>query len=80
MRAESRVNRIAYCTTLVTMHGYQFPYNLKIKNEEALLLYERMGYRLIGEREDRWLADLPDGGEVEVIDNNGVLQKNLRRE
>jgi len=46
-------------------------------NDEARLIYERIGYTLIDEREDRWIADLPQGGQVEVADDNWVLRKTL---
>ncbi len=46
-------------------------------NEAARRLYERLGYQLIGDREDRWIAHQPDGSQVEIIDDNWVLQKSL---
>jgi ribosomal protein S18 acetylase RimI-like enzyme len=46
-------------------------------NEAALRLYERLGYSLFGERANRWIADLPDGRQVEVVDDCWVLRKPL---
>ena len=46
-------------------------------NEAARKLYERLGYRLFGERVDHWLADQPDGSQVEIVDDNWVLRKSL---
>jgi ribosomal protein S18 acetylase RimI-like enzyme len=48
-------------------------------NNAARRLYERLGYTRIGEREERWIADLPDGSQVEVIDHDWVLRKFLER-
>ena len=46
-------------------------------NDAARRLYERLGYRLLGDRIDRWIADQPDGSQVEVVDDNWVLRKPL---
>lgn len=46
-------------------------------NEAARRLYERLGYQLIGDRIDHWIADQPDGSQVEVADDNWVLRKTL---
>jgi len=46
-------------------------------NDAARRLYERLGYRLLGDRVDRWTADQPDGSQVEVVDDNWVLRKSL---
>ncbi len=46
-------------------------------NGAARRLYERLGYRIVGERSDAWIAALPDGSQVEVIDDCWVLRKSL---
>ncbi|MDQ5854297.1 MAG: GNAT family N-acetyltransferase [Chloroflexota bacterium] len=46
-------------------------------NEAARRLYERLGYSRVGERLDAWIADLPDGRHVEVVDDCWVLRKVL---
>jgi ribosomal protein S18 acetylase RimI-like enzyme len=46
-------------------------------NTGARRLYERLGYRLVGERLDTWIADQADGEHVEVVDDCWVLRKTL---
>lgn len=46
-------------------------------NGAARRLYERLGYSLVGERLDFWIADLPDGRQVEVVDDCWVLRRFL---
>lgn len=48
-------------------------------NDEARRLYERLGYNRVGEQEDRWIADNPDGSQTEVIEHNWVLRKFFER-
>jgi ribosomal protein S18 acetylase RimI-like enzyme len=46
-------------------------------NMVACRLYERLGYSRVGDRLLSWLADLPDGGQVEVAEDCWVLRKFL---
>jgi ribosomal protein S18 acetylase RimI-like enzyme len=46
-------------------------------NTAARRLYERHGYEVVGERAGSWVADLPDGSQVDIVEDNWVLRKGL---
>ena len=46
-------------------------------NVVARLLYERLGYAVVGERLSSWWADMPEGGRQEVVSDDWVLRKSV---
>jgi ribosomal protein S18 acetylase RimI-like enzyme len=69
---------IAVAETVARQHGFeQTELGVEKSNPDALRLYERLGYRVIGENEERWTYPTPEGNRVEEVSVEWILRKTL---
>jgi ribosomal protein S18 acetylase RimI-like enzyme len=69
---------IAVAEEQARRHGFaQAAIGVEKSNDLARHLYERLGYRVVGDNEQRWTYTTPDGAEVEEVVVEWVMHKLL---